>query len=71
MEGKIGEKVFEVLDAANWLRNLKMRVGEFPEALQPPFEINFPFAVAAESATDCIEIKGGYQAISALQRMVN
>lgn len=74
MEVKIvngSEHVFSVEEAARRLAGLGLRVGQFPEALSVPYEIDFPFAVGASDGDLCLEIRGSYKAISALQRMVN
>jgi hypothetical protein len=47
---------------------LGLKVGEFPEAMQPPFEIDFPFSIAAYRRHFAIELKGSHAAIRALQK---
>jgi len=48
-----------------------MRVGDLPEALSIPYETDFPFAVWAGNRDYEVEVRGSYNAILALQRMVN
>lgn len=64
-------QVLAVDDAARMLKKLGMKVGEFPEALGFPFEIDFPFAVSAHRKHFAFELKGSHAAIRTLQRMVN
>jgi hypothetical protein len=73
MNVKLNGRVFPVEEAAQRLAGMGLRIGEFSEALQPPFEIEFPFAVGASDSRReiVIEIRGTYAAISLLQRMVN
>lgn len=71
MNVKLNGRVFPVEEAARRLAGMGLRIGEFPEALQPPFEIMFPFAVGASDGDFCLEIRGSYLAICALQKAVN
>ena len=63
--------VFSVEEAARRLGGLGMVVGQLPEALSVPYEIDFPFAVRAGNDDYEVEVLGSYNAILALQRMVN
>ena len=64
-------QIFSVEEAARRLGGLGMRVGNMPEALSIPYEVEFPFAVRAGSDDYEVEVRGAYNAILALQRMVN
>ena len=63
--------IFNVEEAARRLGGLGMRVGQLPEALSIPYEVEFPFAVRAGNRDYEVEVRGSYNAILALQRMVN
>ena len=63
--------IFSVEEAARRLGGLGLRVGDLPEALSIPYEIDFPFAVRAGNSDYEVEVRGSYNAILALQRMVN
>jgi hypothetical protein len=65
------EHVFSIEEAARRLGGLGMRVGQLPEALSIPYEVEFPFSVGAGNSDYVVEVKGSYNAILALQRMVN
>jgi len=65
------EHVFSIEEAARRLGGLGLKVGQLPEALSIPYEIEFPFAVRAGNRDYEVEVKGSYNAILALQRMVN
>ena len=65
------EHIFSVEDAASRLSGFGMKVGDFPEALSVPYEIEFPFSVGAGNRDFSVEIRGSYRAILTLQRMVN
>ncbi|MCK9571220.1 hypothetical protein M0R72_19885 [Candidatus Pacearchaeota archaeon] len=71
MNVKLNGRAFPVEEAARRLVGMGLRIGEFPEALQPPFEIEFPFAVGASDGDMDIEVRGSHAAISALQKKVN
>jgi len=64
-------QIFSVEEAARRLGGLEMRVGDLPEALSIPYETDFPFAVWAGNSDYEVEVRGSYNAILALQRMVN
>jgi hypothetical protein len=70
MKVKLNGRAFPVEEAARRLAGMGLRIGEFPEALQPPFEIDFPFVVAAGDGDLCIEVRGSHAAIRALQKAV-
>lgn len=63
--------IFSVEEAARRLGGLGLKVGQLPEALSIPYETDFPFAVRAGNSDYEVEVKGSYNAILALQRMVN
>lgn len=46
-------------------------IGRTPEALHPPFDIRYPYEVAVTLGPMGKTVKGGYQDIMALQRLVN
>lgn len=66
------EHVFSVDEAARRLKSLGMKVGRM-ETLAAPYEIEYPFVAGAADREKemCVEIRGTYAAISALQKMVN
>jgi hypothetical protein len=63
--------IFSVEEAARRLGGLGLKVGALPEALSIPYEVEFPFVVRAGSDDYEVEVRGSYNAILALQRMVN
>lgn len=63
------EHVMSVEEAARRISGLGLRVGEFPEALSMPYNINFPWVVSV--GEDGIEAHGSHKAIRALQLAVN
>jgi hypothetical protein len=67
------EHVMCVEEAARRLAGLGLRVGDMPEALAVPYEIDFPFAVGAADSRreNIIEVRGTHAAIRALQLAVN
>ena len=66
------EHVFSVDEAARRIRGLGMKVSRM-ETLAAPYEIDFPFVAGAADREKemCVEIRGTYAAISALQKAVN
>ena len=66
------EHIFSVSEAARRLRGLGMKVSRM-ETLATPYEVDFPFVAGAADREKemCVEIRGTYAAISALQKMVN
>lgn len=67
---RIGEKVLSVDDAAERLTGLGLRFAGINTALQPPFDVDYPFSAGARSADDSmvIEVRGGYNMLLALER---
>jgi len=70
MNVKLNGRVFPVEEAARRLAGMGLRIGEFSEALQPPFEIDFPFIVGASDGDIDVEVRGSHAAIRALQKAV-
>jgi hypothetical protein len=71
MNVKLNGREFPVEEAARRLVGMGLRIGEFPESLQPPFEIDFPFAVGASDGDMVVEVRGSHAAIRALQVAIN
>lgn len=62
--------VLDVDEAAQRLTGFGLRFAGIQMALQPPFEIEFPFSagVRSKDGAAVLEVRGSYLALSALER---
>lgn len=70
---RIGAKVFSVEDAAERLTGLGLRFAGIDPVLGVPYEIAFPFSAGVRSPDRSVvlAVKGTYQALLALERIMH